>query len=156
MERLKRAEALRQRVMPGRRSGRLCAGEADGLPGVIIDRYEDLLSVQVTTLGMEQRSSLLQEAIRQVFAPRAVVLRNDVSLRTLENLPLEKKLWWGELSGPAGLLENGCRFEVDLLEGQKTGFFFDRRRTVLLQQAAVRGPGYWMSMPMWGLLRCRP
>lgn len=126
VERLKRAEALRQRVMPGRRSGRLCAGEADGLPGVIIDRYEDLLSVQVTTLGMEQRSSLLQEAIRQVFAPRAVVLRNDVSLRTLENLPLEKKLWWGELSGPAGLLENGCRFEVDLLEGQKTGFFFDQ------------------------------
>lgn len=126
VERLERALALRNRIRPGRNSGRLCAGEADGLPGVILDRYGDVCSVQVTTLGMELRLPLLQQAIQQVLNPRAVVLRNDVSLRALENLPLEKRLWWGELEGPVRFQENGASFEVDLLEGQKTGFFFDQ------------------------------
>lgn len=138
-ERLERAVAFRQRVCPGRTAGRLCAGEADGLPGVIIDRYDDVLSIQITTFGMEQRMPLLRQAIETVLAPRAVVLRNDVSLRAFENLPLEKRLWWGELNGPVRFRENGAAFEVDLLEGQKTGFFFDQAENRAFAAARCAG-----------------
>ncbi len=125
-DRLRAALKMRQEILPGRRSYRLCAGEADGLPGLLIDRYEDVLSIQITSLGMDQRKDHLRQAIEEVIQPRAVVLRNDVGLRTLEGLPLEKLLWWGEQTGAVRFEENGAPFEVDLLEGQKTGFFFDQ------------------------------
>jgi len=135
-DRLAAALRLRQQLFPDRPSGRLCAGEADGLPGLIIDRYvspddspagrQDVLSIQVTTLGMEQRLPLIEAAIREVLQPTGVLLRNDLSLRELEGLPLEKRVWWGEVPVPALLTENGATFEVDLIDGQKTGFFFDQ------------------------------
>jgi 23S rRNA (cytosine1962-C5)-methyltransferase len=143
IRRLSRALVLRQSTLPGRVAGRLCAGEADGLPGVIIDRYglpgeAPVLSVQITSLGMEKRKEALKEALLEVVKPRAIVLRNDVSLRELEGLPLEKGLWAGEQSR-AEFLENGACFEVDLLEGQKTGFFFDQADNRAFLAARAKG-----------------
>lgn len=151
-DRLAAALRLRARLFPDRRSGRLCAGEADGLPGLIIDRYavgskavgdgadrQDLLSVQVTTLGMEQRLPLIEAAIREVIAPTGVLLRNDVALRELEGLPLERRVWWGEIPEAALLEENGATFEVDLIGGQKTGFFFDQAENRAWMLPRARG-----------------
>jgi 23S rRNA (cytosine1962-C5)-methyltransferase len=124
--RLAEALAMRKRVLPDRVSYRLCAGEADGLPGLIIDRYEDVLSVQVTTMGMEVRRELVRAALEAVIQPKGVVFRGDVPLRAMEGLPLERGVWWGEVPARAPFEENGVRFGADLLEGQKTGFFFDQ------------------------------
>lgn len=124
--RLGNALALRDRVVPGRRSYRLCAGESDGLPGLIIDRYEDILSVQVTTLGMEIRRDAIRAALQTLLAPKGVVYRGDVKLREYEGLPLEKGVWWGDVPERVPFEENGVRYAADLVEGQKTGFFFDQ------------------------------
>lgn len=124
--RLREALALRLRVVPGRRSYRLCAGEADGLPGLIIDRYDKVLCVQITTLGMERRRDLVRAAIETVISPSGVVYRGDVKSREYEGLPLEKSVWWGEVPAAVAFEENGVRYLADLVEGQKTGFFFDQ------------------------------
>lgn len=126
VRRFREALQLRERVVPGRRSYRLCAGEADALPGVIVDRYDDVLSVQITTRGMEDRRPLLRAALEEVVAPRGVVFRGDVPLREFEGLPLDKGVWWGEVPARVPFEENGVRFEADLVDGQKTGFFFDQ------------------------------
>lgn len=124
--RIQRALDLRTHLLPDRRSYRLCAGESDGLPGIIIDRYEDTYSIQITTLGMDQRQELIKNAMINVLQPRAIVLRNDVGLRTLEGLNLHREVWMGELAKRTRFEENGSIFETDVLEGQKTGFFFDQ------------------------------
>jgi 23S rRNA (cytosine1962-C5)-methyltransferase len=125
-ERLADALALRARVLPDRRSYRVCAGEADGLPGLILDRYEDVIVAQITTLGMERRKHLLQEAVASVLAPRGAVLRNDVGARVLEGLPTDNEVWFGEVPDRVEFDENGVRLLADVREGQKTGFFFDQ------------------------------
>ncbi len=137
--RLAEALALRERVVPGRRSYRLCAGEADGLPGLIIDRYESVLSVQVTTMGMEVRRELIRDALEAVVRPTGVVFRGDVPLRTMEGLPLERGIWWGEVPARVPFEENGVRFGADLVEGQKTGFFFDQAENRAFLAQRVRG-----------------
>lgn len=139
VRRLRDALELRQRVVPGRKSYRLCAGEADGLPGLIIDRYDNVLSVQITTRGMEDRKPMIEAALREVVAPSGVVFRGDVPLRTMEGLPLEKGIWWGEVPARVAFEENGVRFEADLVEGQKTGFFFDQAENRAFLASRVAG-----------------
>jgi 23S rRNA (cytosine1962-C5)-methyltransferase len=124
--RLRAAAALRAKVLPGRRSLRVCAGEADLLPGLLLDKYEDVLVAQITSLGMETRRELLKEAIERVFAPTGVVSRDDIGLRTLEGIEGESHVWWGAVPDRVTFDENGVRFAADLLHGQKTGFFFDQ------------------------------
>ncbi len=125
-ERLRAVAALRARLIPGRTAGRFCAGDADGMPGVIMDRFGDVLSVQVTTLGMEQRLPLLEVAVNAVFSPTGAVLRNDVAARRLEELPPDPRVWFGEVPERVEFSENGVRYSVDVVHGQKTGFFFDQ------------------------------
>jgi 23S rRNA (cytosine1962-C5)-methyltransferase len=126
VERLRRALALRELVYPGRRSLRLVFGESDGLPGLVIDRYDDVLAVQISTLGMEVRLPVLEAAVREVFAPRAAVLRNEAQVRELEGLPREKRVWFGEPPERVPFEEFGVQFEMSPLGGQKTGHFFDQ------------------------------
>ncbi len=155
VRRLREALELRERVIPGRRSYRLCAGEADFLPGVIIDRYEDVLSVQITTRGMEDRKPLLRAAIEAVIAPKGVVFRGDVPLRAMEGLPLEKGVWWGEVPGRVPFEENGVRFGADLVEGQKTGFFFDQaenRAWLASRVAGARVLDVYAHLGGWALV----
>lgn len=126
VRRLVRARDWRARVLPGRTGLRVFAGEADGLPGVLVDRYGDVLSVQLTTLGMDLRQEQVLAALREVYAPRGVVAKNDVGLRALEGLALESRVWWGQVPERVPFEENGVRYEADLVGGQKTGFFFDQ------------------------------
>jgi 23S rRNA (cytosine1962-C5)-methyltransferase len=124
--RLTAALALRQTLFDAPHY-RLIHSEADGLPGLIVDRYGDVLAVQTNTAGMERLLPELLAAFQTVLAPRAVVLINDSPVRKLEGLELEHRVAFGELDGPVELVENGCRFVADLTDGQKTGWFFDQR-----------------------------
>jgi 23S rRNA (cytosine1962-C5)-methyltransferase len=104
---------------------RLVHAEADGLPGLIIDRYGDAVALQANTAGMEAATPLILQALQDLFAPRLVVARNDSAVRKLEGLPESVTALHGE--GAATVEEAGLRFPVDLLGGQKTGWFFDQR-----------------------------
>ncbi len=124
--RLTAALALRQTLFD-RPFYRLIHSEADGLPGLVVDRYGDVLAVQTNTAGMERLIPDLLTAFDRVLAPRAVVLINDSPVRKLEGLEPYSRVVAGELDGPVELEENGCRFVADLTGGQKTGWFFDQR-----------------------------
>ncbi len=125
-ERLGRALALRQGLFPTPHY-RLVHSEADGLPGLVVDRYGDVLSVQVNSAGMEGLTPVLLAALDQVLAPRAVLLKNDSPVRGLEGLSLYERIAKGSIDGPVELVENGARFLADLATGQKTGWFYDQR-----------------------------
>lgn len=137
-ERLSRAAALRDTLFDGPYY-RLIHSEADGLPGLIVDRFGDVVTVQVNTAGMERLTPVLLEALELALKPRVVVLRNDSPVRGLEGLPLEHRVAVGELTGPVELVENGARFLADLAEGQKTGWFYDQRDNRAFMAKLARG-----------------
>lgn len=137
--RILRAWRYRQRVCPGEEALRAVYSESDGLPGLIVDRYGEYLAVQLLTLGMEVRRGVILPALEEIFHPRAIVLRNDAPVRRLEGLGLEKGVAAGTLEGPVTIEEGGVSFRVDLLEGQKTGFFFDQRENRLRLRRYVAG-----------------
>ena len=127
VKRIERALRLRERVLPGERTLRLVYGEADQLPGLVVDRYGDVLAVQILTLGMEALADLAREALESVLEPRGVMRIADSPLRSLEGLPLERGVWWGEVPERIELDLEGFRVEADLRHGQKTGLFLDQR-----------------------------
>ncbi len=124
--RLADALALRDRLYPGAPFYRLVHAEADGLPGLVIDRYGDALALQANTAGMERLTPAILAALQGLLAPRLVVARNDAAARVLEGLAEEVRPLLGE-GGAARAEEGGLGFQVDLLGGQKTGWFFDQR-----------------------------
>ncbi len=119
---------------------RLVHAESDRLPGLVVDRYGDWLVVQFLTLGVETRRELLLRLLVEQFAPAGIVERSDVTVRRQEGLPLRSGVVWGE-APPAGLVveEHGLRFGVDLLAGQKTGFYLDQRENRRIVSAYARG-----------------
>lgn len=123
--RLGRALALRERLF-ATPFYRLVHGEADDLPGLVIDRYGTALSVQVNAAGMERLLPALLAALDELVAPSAVVLRNDGSARSLEHLESYVRVAKGTLDGPIEGESDGVRFLADLAGGQKTGWFFDQ------------------------------
>jgi 23S rRNA (cytosine1962-C5)-methyltransferase len=124
--RLSAALALRERLYDAPYY-RLIHAEGDGLPGLILDRYGDVVSLQINTAGMERLREPLLAAIRRVLNPRSLILRNDTAARGLEGLPEDVEELGEPLTGPVELIENGVRFAVDLAGGQKTGWFYDQR-----------------------------
>ena len=124
--RVRSALALRQRLFE-KPYYRLIYGDSDQLSGLVVDRFADVLVVQVSTLAMEQRLPMILDGLEAVLSPRAIVLRNDSSARALEALDHTVRVARGELDGVVQLEENGVRFEVDVLNGQKTGWFYDHR-----------------------------
>ncbi|WP_334110678.1 class I SAM-dependent rRNA methyltransferase [Anoxybacillus sp.] len=128
MNRIRQAWAYRERMLPGVRSCRAIYGEADFLPGLIVDKYEDVLVVQILSLGMEKRKEWILQALLNVFQPKAIYLRNDVHVRELEGLKQEKGFWYGTCDTNVQIEENGVKYIVDIENGQKTGFFFDQRQ----------------------------
>jgi 23S rRNA (cytosine1962-C5)-methyltransferase len=127
-DRLTTALALREKLFD-RPFYRLVFGESDGLPGVVVDRFGAVFSVQITTAGIEQRKDLLVSALVELFNPEAVVLKNDTGHRQLEGLGMESEIVYGRLPEPLIIEENGARFKVDILGGQKTGWFYDHRES---------------------------
>ena len=125
-ERLTTALALREKLF-NQPYYRLAFGESDGLPGLVIDRFGSVLSVQITTAGMEQRKEFLLTALIELLNPAAIVLKNDNSQRQLEGLSLESEIVYGTLPNPLIIEENGAQFKIDILGGQKTGWFYDHR-----------------------------
>ena len=124
--RLRRAVEMRDRLFD-RPYYRVVHAEADGLPGLIVDRYGDVVTVQANSVFMDQRIDAILAALDDVLAPRAVILRNDSTQRALEGLSEETRLVKGEIDGPIRLEENGATFFADPLGGQKTGWFYDQR-----------------------------
>jgi 23S rRNA (cytosine1962-C5)-methyltransferase len=105
---------------------RLVYADSDFLPGVVIDRYSDVVVVQITTAGMERMRKELVSAIQKVLRPSGILLRCDNPLRKLENLDLYTDTE-GNVPDTVVVPENGCEFEVGLASGQKTGWFYDQR-----------------------------
>jgi len=136
--RLERALALRRRLYP-EPYYRLIHAEADGLPGIILDRFGDVLSCQINTAGMALLEEEFLAACRDVLAPRAIVLRNDTAARSLEGLAGEDRVAFGELGASVELVENGARFAIDPLVGQKTGWFYDQRENRRLASRFAAG-----------------
>jgi 23S rRNA (cytosine1962-C5)-methyltransferase len=121
-----RALQLRGLFYPESQAFRLVHGESDFLPGLIVDKFNDYLSVQTFSLGMDKRMTLICDVLDSLFHPKGIVERNESATRTLEQLPQKKGVVRGALA-PVVIEENGIHYAVDLLEGQKTGFFFDQR-----------------------------
>ena len=105
---------------------RVVWSESDGIPGLIVDRYGDFLSVQTLTLAMDLRRDLIRDALLDVLAPKSIVLRNDSPSRKAEGMEPEISLLHGENPGPFLVRTNGIDFEVDLIDGQKTGLYLDQ------------------------------
>ena len=125
--RLRRALVYREQI-PGLdlKLCRLVWSEADGLPGVIIDRYGDHLVLQTLTLAMDQRKEMLITALQSTFHPTTIVERNDNTIRMAESLPIVTGMLMGENPGPFQVTTSGITFTVDLLAGQKTGLYLDQ------------------------------
>jgi 23S rRNA (cytosine1962-C5)-methyltransferase len=124
--RLKLAIDYRTRRGVDPRLCRLAWSESDGLPGVIVDRYGDHLVVQTLTLAMDQKKGLLTEALQALLAPKSIVERNDAPIRKAEGLELHTGMLAGEPPETIEITVAGITFEIDLLRGQKTGFYLDQ------------------------------
>ncbi len=125
-KRIGRADGLRKRFLSGQDSYRVVDGESDYLPGLVIDRYNHHFSVQTFSSGMDRRLTLICDVLDSLFHPAGIVERNDTAARSLEGLPQRKGCLRGGAE-PVTIVEHGLRYTVDLLEGQKTGFFLDQR-----------------------------
>jgi 23S rRNA (cytosine1962-C5)-methyltransferase len=123
--RIAAAAALRARIADSP-FHRLVHAEADGLPGLVVDRYGDVAVMQANTAGMDRLSRPLVDALREAVSFRAIVARNDSPARGHEGLPEAVALLVGD-DATAHVEEGGIRFPVDPLGGQKTGWFFDQR-----------------------------
>jgi 23S rRNA (cytosine1962-C5)-methyltransferase len=135
LHRLQAAEAYRKRVVTNTSAYRLVHGEADQLPGLVIDCYGDYISMQTLDQGMDRAKPEIVSAIEELFAPLGIVERNDVAVRKKEALPLQTGILAGEVPGNIEVEMNGLKLEADLLHGQKTGIFLDQRENY---QAAAR------------------
>jgi 23S rRNA (cytosine1962-C5)-methyltransferase len=106
---------------------RLIFGEADGLPALIIDKFNDYFVIQTLALGIDRWKPAIVAALQKIFSPKGIYERNDVPVRELEELPQQK----GFLSAPFDtniiINENGLQFHVDIENGQKTGYFLDQQ-----------------------------
>jgi 23S rRNA (cytosine1962-C5)-methyltransferase len=145
-QRIELAIELRQRIGlesasdRGTSAVRLVFSEADGLSGLVVDRYGDYLVVQVTSLAIAQRLEMLVGILQELLAPQAIVLRTEKSMAQIEGVELAEGSTWGELpDGSLEIHEHSLRYQVDLHEGQKTGLYLDQRENRRAAAEFVRG-----------------
>ena len=146
------AEFFRERFEPRARFARqnysrtpfyrLIHAEADFCPGLVVDRFDDVLVAQSGTAGMDALAALWLEALRAEFSPRAIVVKSNSPSRAHEGLKDDVRIAHGDLERPAHVEEAGIRHRVDPLTGQKTGWFYDQRdnRAFLIALAKGRNP----------------
>jgi 23S rRNA (cytosine1962-C5)-methyltransferase len=139
MRRLKQAIDYRARRGVDPQLCRLVWSESDGLPGVIVDRYGDHLVVQTLTLAMDLKKAVLVEALQALLAPRSIVERNDAPIRKAEGMELHIGMLMGDPPATFEITVQGLTFEVDLLHGQKTGFYLDQLPNYAAVAAYARG-----------------
>ena len=126
-ERICAALAVRQKHLPDATSFRVVNAESDFLSGLIVDKYEDVLVVQISSLGMDQRKGQIVAALQNIFSPRAILERGDMATRKFEGLGETEGVLFGEFSGPISVNLNGLKFETDLIGGHKTGMYLDQQ-----------------------------
>jgi len=126
-DRISTALNFRERLFPDKPFYRLIFGESDGLPGLVIDRFGSVLSVQITTAGIEKQKEFLITSLVELLSPEAIILKNDNSQRQLENLPQESEVVYGTMPETINIEENGVKFQLNAVDGQKTGWFYDHR-----------------------------
>ena len=127
LKRLSAALAYREKAYPGEKACRVCFGESDGLPGLVVDRYGDILVLQVLSAGIDRRISMVAAALQELLSPKGIYLKNDHRARGLEGLAAECRTFSGDVPERAQISEGDLRFWAPLGEGQKTGFYFDQR-----------------------------
>ncbi len=138
-ERLRRAAVRPGRSAAGPDACRLVFGEADHLPGLVVDRYADVLVLQILTAGMEQWRDSVVDLLRRVFAPRAIFERSDVSARKLESLEQRAGFVFGGGETGFWIEDDGLAIFVDVAAGQKTGSFLDQRENRKAVRRLARG-----------------
>ena len=126
-KRIREALELRKRTLPAATSFRVVNAESDFLSGLIVDKYEDVLSFQISSLGMEKRKEDIIAVLKSLLQPRAIVERNDIGSRKFEGLPEIHGIVHGALEGPVTIDLNGVKLQVDLLGGHKTGYYLDQQ-----------------------------
>lgn len=126
-ERIAAAIELRKRWMSGATSYRLVNAESDFLSGLIVDRYEDVLVVQISSLGMDRRKADIVAVLQELLKPRAILERSDTASRKFEGLADCNGALAGEASPSMAIALNGLKFQVDLAEGHKTGLYLDQQ-----------------------------
>jgi 23S rRNA (cytosine1962-C5)-methyltransferase len=139
LSRLLSAESLRNQVVSDTTAFRLVYGESDLLPSLIIDRFNDCFAIQTLSQAMDAMKQMWVDMIVERYSPRAVIERNDARVRELEGLPRLSGLVYGSDPGDIEVEENGVRYAVNLLEGQKTGAFLDQRENRLAAARYSRG-----------------
>ncbi|MBL7997201.1 MAG: class I SAM-dependent rRNA methyltransferase [Candidatus Kapabacteria bacterium] len=128
ISRLRDALRLRERLFADEPAYRLCFGESDLLPGLIIDRYGDYCAVQHLSAGADLRAGMISDALQAVLPGlRGIIAKNDSQLRTKEGLTRTEQILFGEIPDTLTIRENGVQLDVSLLHGQKTGYFLDQR-----------------------------
>lgn len=136
--RIRRAFERRRGLAPTTDAFRVVHAEADGIPGVVIDKYNDVWAIQVSAAGAETVAGDLEEIIVQDFGPAAIVEKNGIAARREEGLPTAQRLAWGTKTS-SFVQEGDQRFEVDVLAGQKTGAYLDYRAFRLMAREFARG-----------------
>jgi 23S rRNA (cytosine1962-C5)-methyltransferase len=147
-ERIRNALDLRRKYMPGASSFRVVNAESDFLSGLIVDKYEDVLVVQTSALGMDQRKPMIIAALKRLFSPRCILERSDTAFRKFEGLADANGVLAGTMEGvdpgsPGGkgfrVQLNGLSFEVDLVSGHKTGLYLDQQLNYRLVGELAKG-----------------
>jgi len=108
-------------------SYRVFFGESDGIPGLIIDKYSDYLSIQILSLGIDMRKNMFVDILKSLFNPKGIYERSDVPVRKKEGLELFKGTLYGNVLEKILIKENDLTMEVDIINGQKTGSFLDQQ-----------------------------
>lgn len=125
-KKIQAANEYRRNVFPTEASYRVVYSEGDFLPGLIVDKYENVIVIQSLTAGIEKQLDNICGALIDMFKPEAIIAKNDTAIRELEGLKPETKILYGKLPDELVIERNGLRFAVDIISGQKTGFFFDQ------------------------------
>ena len=107
---------------------RMVFAEADGLPALVVDKYDDILVCQFLSLGINMRKDLIVECLVELFAPRGIYERSDVAVRKKEGLEEQTGVLYGEVPDRVIIVENGIKMAVDVKCGQKTGYFLDQKK----------------------------
>ena len=126
-ERIRAALAIRKKYLPNATSYRVVNAESDFLSGLIADKYEDVLVLQISSLGMEKRKSQIVAALQKIFSPRAILERSDMASRKFEGLSESNEILSGEPVEKISVNLNGLKFETDLAGGHKTGMYLDQQ-----------------------------
>jgi 23S rRNA (cytosine1962-C5)-methyltransferase len=109
------------------KSCRVVSSDADFLPGLTVDKFEDVVVLQILALGMETWKTVIVDALKTILSPKGIYERNDVPVRELEGLKQEKGFLFGKSETKVKITENGLSFFVDIENGQKTGYFFAQK-----------------------------